>query len=112
VLVTALREQRRELAMMRMLGAGRRTVFGLILAEALLLSAVGALLGMATGHEIVSMGSEYVARETGLQFSAGYISAADLWVLPVMLLLGTVAGLLPARQAYRLNVIENLRAVD
>ncbi|MCW3100575.1 MAG: hypothetical protein JWL77_6193 [Chthonomonadaceae bacterium] len=112
VLLTALREQRRELAMLRMLGATRRTIFGLILAEALLLSVVGTLLGIALGHEIVSVGSQYIAQETGLQFSAQYLSAADIWVLPTMLLLGTIAGGLPAMQAYRLNVLGTLRSLD
>ncbi len=50
VLITALREQRRELAMMRMLGANRRTVFGLIMSEAVLLSVLGSCLGLAFGH--------------------------------------------------------------
>lgn len=112
VLVTALREQRRELAMMRMLGAGRKTVLGLILAEAMLLSVTGTLLGLACGHMIVSIGSGYVAYETGLQFSAHYLSSADLWVLPGMLLLGVIAGILPALQAYRLNVLQSLRAIE
>jgi putative ABC transport system permease protein len=112
VLVTALREQRRDLAMLRMLGANRGTVFGLILSEALLLSAAGTLCGLAAGHELVSVGSQYVARETGMLFSAQYISTADIWVLPIMLLLGAIAGLLPALQAYRLNVLENLRALE
>src|SRR5207237_3035945 len=49
MLVTALREQRRDLAMLRMLGAGRGTVFGLILSEAVLLALGGTLLGLACG---------------------------------------------------------------
>ena len=112
VLVTALREQRRELAMLRMLGAGRRTVFGLILSEAVALSLAGTVLGVLAGHALVSVGSFYVAQETGLKFSAEYLSAADLWVLPGMLLLGAVAGLFPAAQAYRLSILQNLRAVE
>jgi putative ABC transport system permease protein len=112
VLVTALREQRRELAMLRMLGAGRRTVFGLILSEAVALSLAGTVLGVLVGHALVSVGSFYVAQETGLKFSAEYLSAADLWVLPGMLLLGAVAGLFPAAQAYRLSILQNLRSVE
>jgi putative ABC transport system permease protein len=112
VLVTTLREQRRELALLRMLGADRRTIFGLILAEALLLSFAGTLLGIAAGHGIVAIGSRYVAQETGLQFAAGYVSSADRWILPAMLLLGALAGLLPAVQAYRLNILQSLRAVE
>jgi hypothetical protein len=37
-----------------------------------------------------------------------YISQADCWILPAALLLGLLAGLLPAVQAYRLGVLSNL----
>jgi putative ABC transport system permease protein len=112
VLVTALKEGCRDLAMLRMLGARRGTVFGLILAEALLLSVVGTALGAALGHLLVGWGSVYVAQETGLHFSASYVSSADLAVLPGMVLLGGIAGLLPALQAYRLNILQNLRGME
>ncbi len=110
VLVTALREQRRDLALLRMLGAGRKTVFGLILAQALLLSLGSAILGLAAGHAVIAWGSQAVAQETGLRFSEGFLSTADVWTIPAMLVLGAVAGLFPAVQAYRMDVLEGLRA--
>lgn len=112
VLITALREQRRELAMMRMLGANRRTVFGLIMSEAVFLSVLGTLLGIAFGHLLVSLGSQYVAVETGMQFSSDFISSADIWVLPSITLMGAVAGLIPAVQAYRMSILRNLSIME
>ncbi len=112
VLITALREQRRELAMMRMLGANRRTVFGLIMSEAVLLSVLGTTLGLAFGHLLVYVGSHYVAVETGMQFSARFISSADLGVLPGVTLMGALAGLIPALQAYRLSILRNLSLTE
>jgi putative ABC transport system permease protein len=112
VLITALREQRRELAMMRMLGANRKTVFGLIMCEAVLLSIVGTIIGIAFGHLLISVGSHYVAVETGMQFSASYISSADLWVLPWVVLMGALAGLIPAVQAYRMSILRNLSTME
>lgn len=110
VLVATLREQRRDLALLRMLGAGRRTVFGLILAQALLLSLGSALLGLVAGHALVAWGSQAVARETGLRLSEGFLSTADVWTVPAMLLLGAAAGILPAVHAYRMDVLEGLRS--
>jgi putative ABC transport system permease protein len=112
VLITALREQRRELAMMRMLGANRRTVFGLIMSEAVMLSVLGTILGVAFGHLLVSVGSHYVAVETGMQFSPRFISTADVWVLPLIALMGGVAGLIPAIQAYRMSILRNLSVTE
>ncbi|MCE5324663.1 ABC transporter permease [bacterium] len=112
VLITALREQRRELAMMRMLGANRRTVFGLIMSEAVFLSIVGTIFGIVFGHLLVMLGSHYVAIETGMQFSANYLSSADIWVLPCVTLMGAVAGLIPAVQAYRMSILRNLNIME
>ncbi len=112
VLITALREQRRELAMMRMLGANRRTVFGLIMSEAVLLSGLGTIMGIAFGHLLVSFGSHYVAVETGMQFSSGFVPSADIWVLPGITLLGAVAGLIPALQAYRMSILRNISITE
>jgi putative ABC transport system permease protein len=112
VLITALREQRRELAMMRMLGANRRTVFGLIMSEAIFLSVIGTVLGIGFGHLLVWFGSHYVAVETGMQFSSNFVSSADVWVLPSITLMGAVAGLIPAIQAYRMSILRNLSITE
>ena len=111
-LVSALRERRRDLALLRCLGATRRTVFGLVMSESLIISTLGAILGIAIGHAIVSVGSEMIRVETGLRFSAGYLSDADLLVLPGVMLLGLIAGVLPSIQAYRLGVLQNLTPVS
>jgi len=111
-LVSALRERRRDLALLRCLGATRRTIFGLVLTESVFIAGVGAVLGLALGHGIIAVGCELVRVETGLRFSALYISAADVWLFPALALLGSVAGLVPAVQAYRLGVLRNLAPVS
>jgi putative ABC transport system permease protein len=111
-LVSALRERRRDLALFRCLGATRRTIFGLVLCEAGFIALLGAALGMLLGHGIVAAGSHFIKVETGLGFSAAYLSQADWLMLPAALLLGLLAGLLPAVQAYRLGVLSNLTPVS
>jgi len=112
VLITALREQRRELAMMRMLGANKRTVFGLIMSEAIFLSIAGTIIGIVFGHLLVSLGSHYVAVETGMQFTSNFVSSADKWILPSIALMGTIAGFIPAIQAYQMSILRNLNITE
>ena len=50
--------------------------------------------------------------EADLGLIYGYVSQADLYILPGVVLLGIVAGLLPAIQAYRLGVLRNLAPIS
>ena len=111
-LISALRERRRDLALLRCLGATRRTVFGLILCESLFIAVAGGAAGMLIGHGIVAAGCEMIRVETGLRFSPFYISQADVFVLPAVAILGLLAGLLPSVQAYRLGVLRNLAPIS
>ena len=111
-LVSALRERRRDIALMRSIGATRRTIFGLVLSESLVISLFGGLLGLVLGHGIVWIGSQYIRAETGLRFSWLHVSLADVSLLPALVVVGVVAGLFPALQAYRLGVLRNLRPVS
>jgi putative ABC transport system permease protein len=111
-LVSALRERRRDIALMRSIGATRRTVFGLVLSESMVIAIFGGLLGLVMGHGIVWVGSQYIKAETGLRFSWLHISLADVSLLPALVVVGVVAGLFPAVQAYRLGVLRNLRPVS
>jgi putative ABC transport system permease protein len=107
-LVSALRERRRDLALLRCLGATRRVVLGLILCESLVMSGAGAVLGICLGHAITAAGCAMIRAETGLRFSGAFIPGADIWVIPAALALGVLAGAPAALQAYRLGVLANL----
>ncbi len=107
-LISALRERRRDIALMRSLGATRMTVFGLMLIESASIAIVGAALGCLLGHLIVGIGAYFIRVETGVALEAGYIALAEWFVLPGALVLGILTGILPAVQAYRLGVLKNL----
>jgi putative ABC transport system permease protein len=111
-LLSALRERRRDIALLRALGAQRSTVFGLIICEALAIALLGGVAGLLAGHGMTAIGCQYIQAETGLRFSAHFISLADVWVLPGMALLGALSGLAPAIQAYRLGVLRNLEPIS
>ena len=110
-LLQSLREMRRELALFRALGATRKSVMGLVVFEALIISLLGGMLGLALGHWLISLGAHFIKIETGVGFTAGYLSAADWLVIPGTAVLGLLAGLVPGIQAYRLGVLKNLSPV-
>jgi len=111
-LLSALRQRRRDMAIMRCLGATRKTVFGLVLSEALIICIIGGVLGLIFGHILVGIGAEQMKSETGIQFSAFYISSIDYLLLPSLFIIGMLTGLIPAIQAYRMGVLKNLLPVS
>jgi len=72
----------------------------------------GGILGLALGHWLISLGAHFIKIETGVGFTAGYLSTADWLVIPGTALLGLLAGLVPGIQAYRLGVLKNLSPVS
>ena len=111
-LLSALRERRQDLALFRALGATRKTVMGLVIFEALIISLLGGILGLLLGHGLIGVGAQFVKVETGVSFTASYLSAIDWLVLPGTAILGLLAGLLPGIQAYRLGILKNLSPVS
>ncbi|MFV0444112.1 MAG: ABC transporter permease [Planctomycetaceae bacterium] len=96
--------RRREIAIMRALGAPRSSVFSVILIESLLLCLGGALLGLALGHGLVFVAAPIVEARSGFLINPFTFERAELWLIPAMVLMATLVGFLPGLTAYRTNV--------
>lgn len=107
-LYSALEERRYDLAVMRTLGASPGRLFGLLLAEGLVLAAAGAAAGIALGHLFTAaLGAWLVAQQqypvSGLEFRI-----EELWLAAAALGVGLAAALIPAWRAYRSDVAKTL----
>ncbi|MDX1975071.1 MAG: ABC transporter permease [Rickettsiales bacterium] len=102
-LYKAADERRYDLTLMRCLGMTPRKLFALILGESLLLSGIGALLGIACSHALI-----YLATHTLDSSYAGAIhnglGATDGIILLGSIAIGFIAGALPAWRIYRLDM--------
>ena len=104
----SMNDRRRDIAVMRALGARRQTIFGIVVGEAVLIAGVGGVVGLALGHLVVLLSSPLVEAAVGFPVSAGSFHPFELGILAGMLLVGIGSGLGPAAAAYRTNVAENL----
>ena len=99
----------REIAILRALGATRGRVLTLICVEAALIGLFGGILGLFFGHLLGGVGSVYMSRTLGQGFNW---VGTNLWewayLLGVVLIAATAAGLVPAFKAYRTPVATNL----
>ena len=101
----SIRERVSELAVLKALGFSRRGVAFMVLAESLLVTVIGGVLGFVFGAMFAgAIGSK-------LPFLQGFHTPASSAALGVLLMaaLGLLAGLLPATQAMRLQVAAALR---
>ena len=107
-LYNTMNERRREFAILRALGARRRTVFAVILAESTVIAVLGSLVGYACYAGIMAAAVGVVRAETGVVVEV-WSGHPALWWTPVgMVALGGVAGLLPALKAYATDVARTL----
>jgi putative ABC transport system permease protein len=101
-------ERRREIATMRALGARRATILRIVLMECGAITAIGGGAGLVGGHAMAYIGAQILAARAGVvadPFALGLLQPA---VLGGVVIVGTLAGLLPAVMAYRMEVAENL----
>jgi putative ABC transport system permease protein len=107
-LYLTIHQRRRDLAILRSLGATRGDVFRLITVEAALLAGLGVIAGWLFGHGLTALLAPLVFQKYGIQLQAGQILPGEIAVGVSVWVLGILAGLLPALTAYRMRVAESL----
>lgn len=115
VLVTlhqAAERRRRDIAILRSLGALRREVASLVFAEGLLLTGGGILLGLLLGHGGLALSVGPFRDATGLILDPWRIPQAELVALGIMGLCGSLASFFPSLSCYRRTPIDDLHFTD
>lgn len=103
-----MNERRREFAILRALGARRRTVFAAIILESASIAAIGAALGYAVYALILAGAAVVIRAETGVVLDVLKPGPVLLAAPLVMIALGILAGVIPAVKAYSTDVASNL----
>ena len=108
MVLATLNERRREMAILRSVGATPGHVLFLLLAEAALLVGAGAALGVVLTYGALAVLQPLIDRWYGLYLSIGLPDLRDLAALAAILVGGVVAGLLPAWRAYRYSLADGM----
>ncbi|MEF8756392.1 MAG: ABC transporter permease [Accumulibacter sp.] len=108
VVLASLGERRRELAILRSVGARPRELFLLLSAEALFVTLLGALLGVALLALLSAVLAPLVQAHFGLSLSARWVSSDELRLLAAVVAAGLLASLVPGYSAYRLSLADGL----
>jgi putative ABC transport system permease protein len=108
-LITVIVERRRELAVLRLIGASRAQVQRMVVAEAAMLGGISQLLGLGVGL-VLSLVLIYVINVQSFGWSIQFhVPFAFLAQLSIVLVIATaVAGLYPARRAAQTFITEQV----
>ncbi|MGH8231762.1 MAG: ABC transporter permease, partial [Steroidobacteraceae bacterium] len=101
----AVRERIPEIAVLKTIGFSNRSVLALVLAESVLLILLGGAIGLAISGIVV----DAVRAAVGTSVPMTRVDAA-IWLrgLAIMLLIGLLVGVLPARRGMRLRIVDAL----
>lgn len=104
--------RRRDLAILRALGAKRRTIFGAVLAEAACIGALGAVVGFAIYFALFVGVGQVIRSQTGVVLDVKAYHPV-LWICPLAMIgLCALGGIIPALKAYRTPVAETIAPVS
>jgi putative ABC transport system permease protein len=108
VILASLNERRREMAIMRSVGARPAHVFALIIGEAGFLTIVGTVLGLILLYAGLMIGQPILESRFGLFIGIGMISTHELHILGLVIAAGFLIGVIPAYRAYRYSLADGM----
>lgn len=110
-LYNSMEQRRRQIAVLRVLGASQGRIFNLILTESVVIGITGTIAGIALAVAGAAIVSELMRQRLGLVIAPGLPAQALVAVALAAIALSAAAGIVPAIMAYRTGVAKNLRPI-
>lgn len=105
---SSLNERRREMAIFRAMGARPRVVLGLLVLEAALMAAIGAILGLALLYVGLFIGQPLIDSAFGLWLPIEAPTMREVWVLLSVVAASAIVSMVPALRAYRMSLADGM----
>jgi len=108
VVLAGLNERRRELAVLRAVGAAPRHVLFMLAAEGGFVTLLGAALGTVAAMFVIAAAGPWIQARFGIGLTLAPPSADEWLLLAAVLAAGFLASLVPGWRAYRLSLADGL----
>ena len=110
MMLAGLGERRREMAILRSVGARPAHVFGLLVAEAMALTIAGIAVGLGVFYAALAIAQPLVSTSYGLYLPVAPPTARELLFLALVVVAGAVSGAIPAWRAYAHSLADGMTA--
>ena len=107
-LLTSLSERRREMAVLRSVGARPLHIFGLMLGEAAFLTLCGVALGLAALYVALLACRPWLESRVGLLLTVSWPSMHEFGLIMIVAVAGVLIGLIPAYRIYRYSLADGM----
>ncbi len=108
MIFSGLNERRREMAILRTVGARPLTIVGLLMLEAVTMGAVAAILGIAILYTVLWAVRPWVDATYGLYLPIEPLSVREFKIVIAVVAAAAATSLLPALRAYRLSLADGM----
>jgi len=105
---SSLNERRREMAIFRAMGARPRTILSMLVLEAMLMAAVGAVLGLVFLYIGLVIAQPMLDSAFGLWLPIDAPTMQEVWVVLAVIGAGAIVSLIPALRAYKMSVADGM----
>ena len=105
---SSLNERRREMAIFRAMGARPRVILALLVMEAMMMGALGAVLGLALLYLGLFIGQPIVDGAFGLWLPIEPPNMREVWVLLGVVAASAIVSMVPAIRAYRMSLADGM----
>ena len=106
-LYNSLKERMYDLAIMRVMGASQLKIFMIIILEGIILTVIGSVVGIFSGHVCLHM-IGYFQDSPQARLNGFYFMPEELYLAAGGFSIGILAAILPAFQAYRVDISQTI----
>lgn len=107
-ILSTLNERRREIAVLRAIGARPRSIVMLIVWETLFVVVMGCLVGIALLYALLAIGRPFAARRFGVDIALPWLDTTQVLIMAAVVVGATLVSLIPGLIAYRRSLQDGL----
>lgn len=108
VIITSLNERRREMAILRSVGARPAHIFALIMGESFALTLMGTLVGLVLLYLLLFIAQPIIESRFGIFIEIGWPASYEFFMLGAVLVSGLLVSLIPGYRAYRYSLADGM----